>query len=135
MSNVTHLRMRAQSCLRLSDQNHDPEMKACLVSIAQTYLATALALRSSETAVSSKDGATRGPWFREQGGAPPATEEVAMRQQAGRADAPTTPTHPRCPDCAVPMWLVLVNYPGHDEQRHFECKVCDARTLLPKAGK
>jgi hypothetical protein len=128
MSNVIHLQMRARSCLRLSDQSQDPEMKDCLVSMAQTYLATAIGLRSAETAGSTEDGVIVGPWFREQGSAPPAAR-TAVQDQAARTEASTTPTHPHCPNCAVPMWLVLVNYTGHDKEQHyFECKVCDART-------
>lgn len=61
MSNITHLRMRAQSCLRLYDQSQDPEMKDRLVSMAQRYVATALGLRLSESAVSNEDGAIKSP--------------------------------------------------------------------------
>ena len=47
------------------------------------------------------------------------------------------PVHPRCKTCAVPMWLVDVNHipgdPPH-ERFHYECKVCDAKLVLPSDG-
>jgi hypothetical protein len=129
MSNVNHLRMRAQSCLRLFDPSQDPNMKDGLFSMAQTYLVTAIGLRSSEAAVSNEDGVGESR-FRAQGRSPAATEEIAMQQQADRVDTTTAPTHPRCPNCAVPMWLVFINSSGPEEPHHFECKACDARTTI-----
>jgi hypothetical protein len=38
------------------------------------------------------------------------------------------PTHPRCPECQVPMWLVLVEH-GEVERKQFECKACGAKAL------
>ena len=80
MINVTHLRMRAKSCLRLSDQSQDAGMRDCLVSMAQTYLAIALGLRSTKTAVSNEEGTIGGPWFRDQDASPFATEEIVVQQ-------------------------------------------------------
>jgi hypothetical protein len=48
--------------------------------------------------------------------------------------AAATMGHPRCSTCSVPMWLVRVDrFPDDDQQRTwiFECKVCDARLVLP----
>jgi hypothetical protein len=135
MFNVTHLRMRAKSCLRLSDRSQDPEMRDCLVSMAQTYLAVSLGLKSSETAGSSEDGTIGSPWFRDAGASPPATEEIPMRQRRCRVDESAPPTDPLCPNCAGPMWLFFVNHLGPREDRHlFECIACNIRTVLPTAG-
>ncbi len=42
--------------------------------------------------------------------------------------------HPRCAECALPMWLTkIVKHPSGDPklaERHYECKVCDAVTVL-----
>ena len=44
-------------------------------------------------------------------------------------------THPKCPVCAVPMWLVLVTkHVSGDPQltrNQYECKACDAVAILP----
>jgi hypothetical protein len=52
-------------------------------------------------------------------------------------DATPAPTHPRCPDCAVAMWLVKVDrhvLRGDDDRLHYECKACGSTvTLLPQA--
>jgi hypothetical protein len=52
-------------------------------------------------------------------------------------EAPPAPTHPRCPDCAVPMWLIKVDRHvlrrGDDDRLHYECKACGATTtVLPE---
>jgi hypothetical protein len=39
------------------------------------------------------------------------------------------PTHPRCPQCRVPMWLIVVERHGDTERKQFECKACGAKTL------
>ena len=39
------------------------------------------------------------------------------------------PPHPRCPDCKVPMWLVMVDRSAETERKQFECKACGAKTL------
>ena len=31
------------------------------------------------------------------------------------------PTHPRCPECELPMWLVMVDRSADTERRQFEC--------------
>jgi hypothetical protein len=45
------------------------------------------------------------------------------------------PDHPICPNCAVPMWMVKIEYyvAGSSEPaRHvFECKVCDTKAVVP----
>jgi hypothetical protein len=41
------------------------------------------------------------------------------------------PTHPPCPICGIPMWLVEVQHLGQAERFHFECKVCDAKAVIP----
>ena len=42
---------------------------------------------------------------------------------------------PRCPVCAIPMWLVKIEQHASRNlklaRRHFECKVCDTQTILP----
>jgi hypothetical protein len=38
------------------------------------------------------------------------------------------PTHPRCPECQVPMWLVQVDR-GAVEHKQFECKACGAKAI------
>ena len=42
--------------------------------------------------------------------------------------------HPRCSECALPMWLTkIVKHASGDPklaERHYECKVCDAVTVL-----
>jgi hypothetical protein len=47
------------------------------------------------------------------------------------------PIHAPCPKCAVPMWMVKVEYyvaGTVDPARHiFECKVCDARAVVPRS--
>ena len=44
-------------------------------------------------------------------------------------------THPMCPICVVPMWLVKIVRHASDNPRlarhHYECKACDAQTILP----
>ncbi|WP_157100599.1 hypothetical protein [Rhodoplanes sp. Z2-YC6860] len=36
-------------------------------------------------------------------------------------------THPKCPDCNVPMWLVKLELAQPTIQRsHFKCQVCEA---------
>ena len=39
------------------------------------------------------------------------------------------PTHPRCPECKVAMWLVMVDRSVETERKQFECKACGAKTL------
>jgi transposase-like protein len=39
------------------------------------------------------------------------------------------PTHPRCPNCSVPMWLVTLERTDGKHRRHFQCKACDAKFL------
>jgi hypothetical protein len=50
---------------------------------------------------------------------------------------PPQVTEPRCPVCAVPMQLVTVEHvsgnPSQDKLHH-ECKVCDAKLVLPEAS-
>jgi hypothetical protein len=37
------------------------------------------------------------------------------------------PSHPNCPICNVPMWLVKIEKAESGEElHHFECKVCEA---------
>ncbi len=47
----------------------------------------------------------------------------------------STPTHPICPTCGVPMWLTRIESAASqmltEERRHYECKVCDAIAMLP----
>ena len=38
------------------------------------------------------------------------------------------PTHPHCPICEVPMWLVRAELGEIADHQHFECKVCDRKT-------
>ena len=44
-------------------------------------------------------------------------------------------THPKCPICAVPMWLVQIIRHVSDDPKltrnRFECVVCDAVAVLP----
>jgi hypothetical protein len=49
----------------------------------------------------------------------------------GSQNTAEKPWHPQCPACAVPMWLVEVKKLGAVERRHFECKVCDSKAVLP----
>jgi transposase-like protein len=49
---------------------------------------------------------------------------VFLREYDGAA-----PTHPRCPECAVPMWLVVVERADRQQRKHFQCKACDARFI------
>jgi hypothetical protein len=44
------------------------------------------------------------------------------------------PTHPRCGECGVPMWLVGINRIGTIERKHFECKACDAMLVIHEAA-
>ena len=37
------------------------------------------------------------------------------------------PSHPRCAECGVPMWLVAVDRVGLIERKHFECQACDCQ--------
>jgi hypothetical protein len=39
------------------------------------------------------------------------------------------PSHPRCAECGVPMWLVTVDHIGTIERKSFECKACDAKLV------
>jgi hypothetical protein len=45
------------------------------------------------------------------------------------------PDHPRCPVCAVPMWLVSVTRPASGDALHerkkYECKVCGGTVDSP----
>ena len=41
----------------------------------------------------------------------------------------SAPTHPRCEECAVPMWLVAIVHDGTSKRKHFECKACDAKLV------
>ena len=44
------------------------------------------------------------------------------------------PSHPRCTECSVPMWLVSVDRVGAIERKHFECKACDAKLVTQSNG-
>ena len=44
------------------------------------------------------------------------------------------PTHPRCAECGVPMWLVAIDRVGTIERKHFECKACDATLVTHETG-
>ena len=46
-----------------------------------------------------------------------------LRQTDGPA------THPKCPHCDIPMWLVVVERVEGNERKHFECKACDAKFI------
>lgn len=41
---------------------------------------------------------------------------------------------PPCPTCGSPMWLVRLEHPAPadpaQDKLYFECKVCDAKTVL-----
>lgn len=39
------------------------------------------------------------------------------------------PAHPRCANCAVPMWLVRIEVLGAEERQLFECKACEAKLI------
>lgn len=43
--------------------------------------------------------------------------------------------HPRCPVCAVSMWLVKILHHASGDpkltRKQFECKACDAVAILP----
>jgi hypothetical protein len=43
--------------------------------------------------------------------------------------------HPRCPVCAVAMWLVKIekhySCDASRERHHFKCMACDAEAILP----
>jgi hypothetical protein len=43
--------------------------------------------------------------------------------------------HPRCPVCAVAMWLTKIERHASGERRrarhHYECMACDAEAILP----
>ena len=41
--------------------------------------------------------------------------------------APPRPTHPDCPICDLPMWLVKVQIGDIADHQQFECKVCDGK--------
>jgi len=43
------------------------------------------------------------------------------------------PTHPICPICEVPMWLIQLELGDIADKQQFECKVCDgkARRTVP----
>lgn len=46
--------------------------------------------------------------------------------------------HPRCPVCAVAMWLTrIVKHASGDPRltrEHYECMACDAVAILPPMG-
>ena len=44
------------------------------------------------------------------------------------------PTHPRCAECGVPMWLVAIDRVGLIERKHFECQACDAKLVTRENG-
>ena len=44
------------------------------------------------------------------------------------------PTHPRCAECGVPMWLVAVDRIGPIERKHFKCQACDAKLVTRENG-
>jgi hypothetical protein len=48
---------------------------------------------------------------------------------------PAEPKHPRCPECAVPMWLIKFERHATGNPtltlQHFECKACDATAVVP----
>jgi hypothetical protein len=43
--------------------------------------------------------------------------------------------HPRCPVCAVAMWLKKIEHRASGDGRlarhHYECMACDAEAILP----
>ena len=43
------------------------------------------------------------------------------------------PKHPKCPSCAVPMWLVEMNSIEAAVQYRYECKVCSHTELLSES--
>lgn len=57
-----------------------------------------------------------------------------MTETIIQPNAAPAPKHPRCPDCAVPMWLVKIdrhvsgNATG--DRLHYECKACGAVTTV-----
>ena len=44
------------------------------------------------------------------------------------------PSHPRCAECGVPMWLVAVDRVGLIERKHFKCQACDAKLVTRENG-
>jgi hypothetical protein len=43
-----------------------------------------------------------------------------------------SPTHPRCPTCATPMWLMRIEQlPAAQQRQHFECQACGGKAVLP----
>ena len=44
-------------------------------------------------------------------------------------DASDAPTHPRCSECGVAMWLVKIEKSPDGNRQHFECKACDATVV------
>jgi hypothetical protein len=49
-------------------------------------------------------------------------------------NAVPAPKHPRCPDCAVPMWLVKIDRhvasTAAGDRLHYECKACGGVTTV-----
>lgn len=49
-------------------------------------------------------------------------------------DSPV-PKHPVCPTYGAPMWLTMIEHiPGTPlikGRMHYECKVCDAKAIVP----
>ena len=56
-----------------------------------------------------------------------------MGTAALRQPKPVPDFHPRCPVCAVPMWLVKIMRHADPRltRKQFECKACDAGAILP----
>jgi len=44
------------------------------------------------------------------------------------------PTHTRCAECGVPMWLVSVDRIGTIERKQFKCQACDAKLVTQANG-
>jgi transposase-like protein len=57
------------------------------------------------------------------------TQDVQDGTHAFLRDTDGAPTHPRCPECSVPMWLVVVERTDRQQRKHFQCKACDARFI------
>jgi transposase-like protein len=58
------------------------------------------------------------------------TQDVQDKTNAFlRATDGVSHSHPRCPECAVPMWLVVIERADQQQRKHFQCKACDARFI------
>ena len=58
-----------------------------------------------------------------------------MSSEAQDKSEQITFTHPRCPICAVAMWLLRierrVDGDAIRELQHFKCMACDAEAIIP----